>query len=100
MPDGFQGECMQECMQINEETYDNLFVNLPSVFDKLPFDMKRIISRFNIAPEIREMKNRKFAHSLSDNADPETETEKYHRRLCYATNCIPNDRFYRKATST
>jgi hypothetical protein len=41
---------------MNEDTiYDGLFVNI-SIFNDLPFDMKRIIARFYIAPELREMK--------------------------------------------
>jgi uncharacterized lipoprotein YehR (DUF1307 family) len=40
---------------MNEERYDNLFVNLPSVFDKLPFDMKRIVARYSTTPSASKL---------------------------------------------
>jgi hypothetical protein len=44
-----------QCKQMNEETYENLFVNLPSVFDKLPFDMKRIVTSYSTTPSASKL---------------------------------------------
>jgi hypothetical protein len=33
-----------------EKTYDDLFVNLPSVYNELPFGMKQIVASYSITP--------------------------------------------------
>jgi hypothetical protein len=86
---------------MNEETtYDGLFVNI-SIFNDLPFDLKRIIAKFYISPELIQMKKKlKFYWWLSP-PDPEEDYEQkneYHRRLCYANQWSNNNKFYEGLT--
>jgi hypothetical protein len=40
---------------MNEERYDNLFVNLPSVYKELPFNMKRIVASYSTTPSASKL---------------------------------------------
>jgi hypothetical protein len=87
---------------MNEETtYDGLFVNI-SIFNDLPFDLKRIIARFYISPELIQMKEKLYFPRWLSPPDKEKirgeNNEKYHRRLCYANQWSNNDKFYEGLT--